>query len=181
DRVGARYRSITEGPLARSFSDGSENPRRSARSTKTDRRVSCREETSKSARITPRAEGDRRAGISAPLGNKVTTREPADWGRHHPPAIRAPSKPQFRFDRPGCSDGNVGAAVGGRNILRSPRHRRVGANGAQRLAAIVEGDDACAAYPIEYLVQPVNLSAERTGQIRWLLLRPSKAVQRRSF
>ncbi|HXE08422.1 MAG TPA: hypothetical protein VN612_11020, partial [Acidobacteriaceae bacterium] len=57
----------------------------------------------------------------------------------------------------------------------------MGANGAQRLAAIVEGDDACAAYPIEYLVQPVNLSAERTGQIRWLLLRPSKAVQRRSF
>ena len=56
---------------------------------------------------------------------KLTTREPADWGRHHPPAIRAPSEPQFRFDRPGCSDGNVDAAMGVGRFER--RHARPGA------------------------------------------------------
>src|SRR6185437_10670078 len=117
-RVGARYRAITEGPdlAIGSFSDGSENPRRSARSTKTDRRVSLKEETADCPTL--------RTRVCEAEPEKMTTREPADWGRHHPPAIRAPSKPQFRFDRPGCSDGNVDAAMEVGRFER--RHARPG-------------------------------------------------------
>src|SRR6185312_15545258 len=191
NRVGARYRSITEGPLARSFSDGSENPRRSARSTKTDRRVvATREETAdcptlrtrvceaelrpqqssvcahasahcwnvrarmlhpgtlrselrrnrqrseRASRRTQSPEGNRQSaarGRAVQSGvpwwslwlEKMTTREPADWGRRHPPAIRAPSEPQFRFDRPTGSDGNVDAAMEVGRFER--RHARPGA------------------------------------------------------
>src|SRR6185437_3215732 len=90
-RVGARYRSITEGPLARSFSDGSENSRRSARSTKTDRRVSLKEETADCPTLRTRVcEAER---------EKLTTRGTDEPGET--PFARRPRavQPHFRFDR----------------------------------------------------------------------------------
>src|SRR6185312_17431310 len=139
---------------------------------------------------------------------KVTTRGTDEPGET--PFARRPRavQPHFRFDRPTGSDGNVDAAMEvGRferrharpgtcsavplglrrsncergTILSGPGECRAGADGAQRFARTVKSDDAGAADAIQYLIQPMDLSAEGPRQIGRRPLRPAKAAQRCSF